>query len=332
MNHQMKKEEGFWSIMFILFLTTLASLAMATFHSSRQTQISALNQANMVRADCAATSGAYIGIIQVQQGYSDSSFAFQMEEQVGVSIRNYTIASTSGGDTILVESSATVENTLKQVRIRLFVPIFNLADYGIVTEGDVGARVNVYDWPDSTTPNPDRLVTHCESFPEIDEGALEALALSQNTNGYNHYYSSSVSVSYHDVRFPTEFWADEAAGIPNVIYVEGGFNMSSWSEIGGIIVVVGGDVVVNPHTQVNGVVYIATDNYFNRGNDATIIDEEGDFSTIGGIVSRGGVYASSVNSKHHVNVNYEDDYMSVFAQFQTGGGGGDPITLSWEYF
>lgn len=102
----------------------------------------------------------------------------------------------------------------------------------------------------------------------LDFDYLKQIATSQvRPNGHNNYYPAG------DTSFPTSFWFDQAAGIPNVVFIEGDLRISGNSTVGGFIVVPGNyidpsadpnNVTITGNISVDGCVY--TRGYFsNKG-------------------------------------------------------------------
>ncbi len=102
----------------------------------------------------------------------------------------------------------------------------------------------------------------------LDFDYVKQIAVSQTRpDGHNNYFPSG------DTSFPTSFWYDEAAGIPNVVYIEGDLRMSGGQTIGGFIIVPGNyldptanpnNVLITGNASIEGCLY--TRGYFsNRG-------------------------------------------------------------------
>lgn len=99
--------------------------------------------------------------------------------------------------------------------------------------------------------------------------------------------------NYHDVGqlngpFPTSFWYNEAAGIPNVIFLEGSLDLSGKTRVGGFYVV-GGDVVydatLSGNVAVSGAIYTLGGFTVNGGGNVLNIDGgvwSGNFTTLNG--------------------------------------------------
>ncbi|MBL7070035.1 MAG: hypothetical protein ISS27_01010 [Candidatus Omnitrophica bacterium] len=91
---------------------------------------------------------------------------------------------------------------------------------------------------------------------------------------------SQAQGNYHDVDgldgpFPTDFWYDEVAGIPNVVYLEGAFDLSGKNLVGGFFIV-GGDVVydaeLSGNVAVDGAIYTLGNFTLNGGGSALNIN------------------------------------------------------------
>jgi len=75
--------------------------------------------------------------------------------------------------------------------------------------------------------------TNVSPLPLLDFQNLLAIAAAQN-----HVYTG------YDSSMPTTFYYDQAAGIPNVVYIQGELDISGKTKVGGFIIV-GGDVIQN---------------------------------------------------------------------------------------
>lgn len=103
----------------------------------------------------------------------------------------------------------------------------------------------------------------------LDFDYLKQIAQSQTRpDGHNNYFPVG------DKSFPTSFWYDEAAGIPNVVFIEGDLRISGGHQtIGGFIIVPGNysdtgadpnNVTITGNASIEGCLY--TRGYFsNRG-------------------------------------------------------------------
>lgn len=111
----------------------------------------------------------------------------------------------------------------------------------------------------------------------LDFDYLKQIAQSQiRPDGHSNYFPSG------DTSFPISFWYDEAAGIPNVVYIEGDLRISGGHKtIGGFIVVPG--------------------NYLDTTADPNNVTITGNASIEGCLYTRG--YFSNKGGGNAVNIN-----------------------------
>lgn len=150
----------------------------------------------------------------------------------------------------------------------------------------------IYGGAISSTKNIDGTVTH---DPTINPLAL--LSFSQLRT------VSQAQGNYHDAAhlngpFPTSFWY--SAGVPNVVFVEGSFDLSGKSKVGGFYVV-GGEVIydatISGNVAVDGAIYSRGTFTINGGGNALNIF--------------GGVWSNQVVLNGGVDVRYNKPYMDA---------------------
>jgi len=111
--------------------------------------------------------------------------------------------------------------------------------------------------------------------------------------------------NYHDAEhldgpFPDSFWYDETAGIPHVVFLEGSFDLSGKTKVGGFYVV-GGEVIydatISGNVAVDGAIYSRGTFTINGGGNALNIN--------------GGVWSNETVLNGGVDVRYNEDYMNA---------------------
>jgi cytoskeletal protein CcmA (bactofilin family) len=163
---------------------------------------------------------------------------------------------------------------------------------------------------------------------DIDYDILRDAAISQGlSDTYDHHVDPD---TWQGSNLPSDFWYDEAAGMPNIIYVDGtgDIDMSGNMNLGGFIVVASGDC------QISGTVYI-------EGCLLVL----GDLNIVGTVDVTGGVWASGnisdeetdsdggVIVKGSVGIVYEAGYMDALEtlDFMTGEYSSEGTrVLSWQ--
>jgi Tfp pilus assembly protein PilX len=112
--------------------------------------------------------------------------------------------------------------------------------------------------------------------------------------------------NYHDASelkgpFPDSFWYDESLGIPNVVFLEGNFDLKGNDVVGGFFVVGGEvtyDAVLSGNVTVKGCIYARGTFTVNGGGNALNVD--------------GGIWTGSgATLNGHVKISYNDVYMNA---------------------
>jgi Tfp pilus assembly protein PilX len=91
---------------------------------------------------------------------------------------------------------------------------------------------------------------------------------------------SQAQGNYHDASqlngpFPTSFWYNQAAGIPNVVFLEGNLNLKGKTHAGGLFVVGGEfiyDATLSGNVDVDGVIYTLGRFTINGGGNSLNVD------------------------------------------------------------
>lgn len=120
--------------------------------------------------------------------------------------------------------------------------------------------------------------------------------LRQMSIDQNNYHDAT-----HNPPFPTSFW--KSIGVPNIVFVEGNFDLSGGNQIVGGFVIVGGDLVYD--TEISG----------NAGVDGTIYTL-GTCSVLGGgnavFNVKGGIWAGQgMTITGSTVLEYNSDYMNA---------------------
>ncbi|HDQ45366.1 MAG TPA: hypothetical protein ENN17_07725 [bacterium] len=313
-------EDGFWSVIFLLLLTTLASLGMATYHATRQSGSNAVNQANVIRSDYAATSGVYYGVRQAMNGRTDTTWT-AYDLGIEAEVTNTSI----DGSTVEVLATSQVAGTERIIRVEMSLPI----DWSRVAIGAGGSvsRFNAYD-EDGNKDN--SLLQQNAQIPEVDHDALLAMALVQQAaTGQTRVYNGGLTIKNKE-HFPTpnDFWYAE--GVPNVTIIQNGdLRFSNYSVGYGIFIVMEGVVISDVDAElsnlstVNGVIYSEGD-VVSKGSHVFGHDINGAVWAVNDIWATG-----SPDAGHEVH--YVAEYLEAFVDNFVDPGDSTPSIVSWEY-
>jgi len=305
---RLKKEEGFWSALFILFLTVLAYLAMSTYYAVRTEGMNVANQINTLQADYTATSGVYYGIQRVQSdllGEGESETVTIGDVDVGLSVERIT----GNPDFLRLTVNAEVKETSRRIEIDLSIPI-NLEDQGVWTNGGFANNVEVQD---SSGVIDTTLITVGEEVPEMDLVTLRNMAIVRTDDPAFIPPDGYPSGGCADDPF---YQADCVT--PNVIWVEHDLELSGNSEIYGIYVVEG-NVQLSGTPSIYGVL-------FQPNESSTILNGTGNEPKIyGGILTNG-----SVDAAGNPKVRHNPEYMGIFG-YQNDPDANTNRVRTWRY-
>ncbi len=298
----LRNESGFWSALFVLVLTALASLGFSTYTTARIEGSNAANQAQMLRADYAATAGAYMGLKLYQDSTLFSQKTFGVSE---ASVVIQVVQNTVTGRDVLT-SAATYHGTRKKIQIDLD-PNRDLSQMAVYTMGNV-SRVTplngsgAVDWT--------RLKANADSVPTIRLNDLIALSTLQGHNKFGNWTTPD--------DWCGSFW--NAPGVPNVTYVNGNMTMNGNNHAHGIFVVTG-TVTMNGGCRVDGVFYLPnpSSTIMHGGGAADDIVE-------GGIVSHGDVSGTG----NHIYAKHNLAYMRAFCRYQRWATTAKQKVVTWK--
>jgi len=322
MYNLLKNEGGFWSAVFILTLTALATLSLVSYIAVRYESHNVVNQRDVLQADYAATSGAFYAI----------------KSYVNESLSNAEIFTLGTGDTIFIEDPVIlsshsahltirgkVNNAEKQIELDLSVPS-PWWDNAVTCEDSVDD--NIFGRDDAGNVDNSLIVEGVENMPDLDTtttGGLRDPGMCVDiaplkVNGNETYPDTTTGLFCPGNPY---FWAD--CTTPLVTYVEGDFSVGGNAHAGGILLVNDGDVTLHGGCYVHGVIILLTDDKMVfKGNDPDNPHKDEDASVTGGIISWGDVEGSGKNIyiqhdstfmdplRQFDNTNYENDYRVVW--------------------
>ena len=302
----LKRQEGFWSIYFILTLVTLAGMGIGAYVIVTSDSEGTENRFNALQADYAANGGAYYGLSRIGLGPIDESTPLT----IGSCAVTLDTSEVSGTGDILLTIIATAGNTERGIQIQV-TPATGLVDKAIYTTGEV---FNVSGKDSLGNPDPTRVVTQADSVPSIDEDSLLAISQSQGLDTTTASFAPPTG-------YPTASFYQPDGVTPNIIYVTGDMVVGGGKSIYGIYIVTG-NVTLHGSSRVNGVIYLPNET-------STLITGGGSpsASTItGGIISHGNITGTG----NHISVKHGPEYMRAFCNFQVGA---DPsaIVVQWSY-
>ncbi|MBN2012376.1 hypothetical protein JW960_23810 [candidate division KSB1 bacterium] len=164
------------------------------------------------------------------------------------------------------------------------------------------------------------MVTNASEMPYID-----ILGLATKADSQGHYFGDPNDLVKPPDGYPNgSFYADSAAGIPNITYIKGDMKVSGGTHIYGIFIVEK-DIVINGSARVEGVLYML--------NPTSEVIYEMDFtgggspsesSVVGGILANGDISGTG----NHVSIQYNPEYLELFGD--VGGSKKIMKILSWN--
>lgn len=290
-----REESGFWSAVSILVLTALAALGFSTYTTVRNEGSNAVNQMQSLKADFAATSGAYMGIALYNstQNFQPQTLSIS-EANVQISVAPVLGSTTED----LLTSRATYNNQQSTVQIVITKPLPpippppQLDTMAIYTTGTI---TNVTPQDSAGNSKSWLMKQNADSIPTIRINDLIALS---NTQGHTKIGNWSAP----------DYWCGSywnSPGVPNVTYVQGNMSVSGSRTVYGIFVVTG-TVTLNGNCNVIGVVYLPnqTSSIFHGSGSQ-------DDSVEGGVISHGNISGTG----NHVNVKNKKTYMQAFLEY-----------------
>lgn len=304
--NDLKKEEGFWSAFFMVFLVSLALMGLGASVLMRSEGKNITNLIDSKRADYAANGGAYYAISRLAKGSLNESSPLTIGS-CSVTMDTSNIAGTSE---ILLTVLAEAGNTERGVEVRLRNG-GRLRDKAIFTTGDV---FNVSAKDSTGSYDPGRAITRADSVPTMDETALGDLSTAQGNDQGGGFTPP------HNYPNGSFYQADGVT--PNVTHVSGNMTVESGRSIYGIFVVEG-HVTLHGSARVYGVIFLpnATSTIITGGGDPS------ESSINGGIVSHGDISGFGF----HISVMHWPEYMRIFCEYQIGPDPTHLPVIKWQY-
>jgi hypothetical protein len=301
----LKREDGFWSAFFLVFLVTLGLLGMGAYALMRSEGTNIGNQAKMYQADYAPDGIAFYGMRALAQG----KFTHATET------RTYTVGTASGTlDTIKMASgdirmivNSTCSNAQRELQIE--AAFVGFADRAIITTSTVsgiGAKDSNF------VDNSRRLAQQVDSIPAINLTGLKAIAT--KFTGNKSYNGSTV--------YPASGTFFKTGSTPNVTYVTGNLDVSGNATLYGIWIV-DGTVTISGTPRIYGVIYLPNPT-------STLVNGGGSKSSsviTGAVVSHGSVTGNAKD----LSVSHKPTYMNAFCKFKTYPDVKESIIAIWKY-
>jgi len=285
-----------------------------------------------VQAFWLAESGINQALIDLRLDYNTTSVA-----STTFGVGGYSAAITVNLDgtrtvtsTGFIPSSGTprIQRILESVVNRLPHTPANFFDNAVYSSGDItlsGAAYSVTGdviYSGTLTGTDSEITGDVTDDPSITPVArLDFDQLKTISQGQGNYHDADNL----DGPFPASFWFDEAAGIPNVVYLEGTFTLTGNNSLGGFYVV-GGDVVYDAtlggNVNVEGAIYTLGSFTLNGGGNVLNVN--------GGVWSGGDTTIEGSS-----DIAYNADYMNAIknlgivttVQMLSWDDTQDPITL-----
>lgn len=310
-----KKEEGFWSALIVIFLVTLGLMGLGVSVLIRSEGKSVAHHVNAVQIEYVANAGAYYGIQRLHSDSLDES----EELEIGNGKVTLDTSDVEGSSDVLLTITAVAGEAKKEIEVLLSAKN-RLVDKAIYTKGDV---FNVTGKDSAGNPDSDVVITKADTIPSIDIDTLKTMA----TNQGHFIPSDSIpadSAFAPDTNYPESsfYWSGGGGTTPNVTYVEGDFTVKGSRDVYGIFVVEG-NVTLHGSARVFGVIYLPNPS-------STLITgggNPGESSITGGIISHGDISGTS----HHISVQHNPEYMRAFCEHQVGEDPSEFKVVSWVY-
>lgn len=262
-----------------------------------------------------STSGAYMAIshMSLNNAWKSGFSELALSGAVGrVRVDDPKTNSSLSGSELQITSVAFFENASETTIVNLNLPP-EIGEYALYATGDV-KKINVYDKvgiEDSTL-----LAANTGAMPAFDWDGLEGVAAAQELveGGGTHIIGSGGTVNIKDY-FPGKSSADTSFyfkdNVPNVTVVHGDLKVSGNTIVYGIVVV-HGDVIMDGDVHVEGVIAMPDPGsvIIHGGGDPRIMNVTGGMFINGDVTGTG----------NHVSVQYQPDYMSIFAGWQGEAG------------
>ncbi|MBU1125620.1 MAG: hypothetical protein KKC84_06320, partial [Candidatus Omnitrophica bacterium] len=132
-------------------------------------------------------------------------------------------------------------------------------------------------------------------FAEFNFTVLKATSIAQGN------YHDNISL---DGPFPVDFWYNESAGIPNVVYMEGDLDLSGQDHVGGVYILEGGeafyDATLRGNAQIDGVVYCQSFTLRGGGHEINI---------------NGGIWAEEITLSGNSKITYNATFMNATEEY-----------------
>lgn len=319
MKRSLKGEKGFISVFTLIFVITLGLMGLGSAFLLKSESQNVVSNIQGMQTDYAADSAMWFAL----QSLAIDSLNVPDTLNVG-DATVYMDTSTGTGGTTMVSVEAETGLCSRAITVEITLSPGGLR--GITTKGDLNPVFNSIEvWNEDGQPDPSLIRENLDKLPEIDESALQAMAVNQG-NSYHGNFSTPQNLPDG---YPNGSFYQADGVTPNVTYVDGNLNVPDDYDAYGIFIVTG-DVMINLRAEIHGVVYVI------GGGTTTLVgpmaEPYGDQPPVtGGIISGGDVQGWGANS---CVVQYNSAFMDEFcaAGYVPGGGGGNAIHVEeWVY-
>ncbi|HHS12546.1 MAG TPA: hypothetical protein ENN03_02125 [bacterium] len=305
----LRREEGFWSSLVLIFLVTLSLMGLGAYVLIRGEGVNTGRQIQSFQSEYSATGAAYYGIARMKTGGLTAGGS----EALTIGSASVSLSAVSvSASTVHLTVTSTVDDIDTEITVEM--QIVNLADVAVWTTGNV-TDVRVLD--ESGTQDDNMLISDADSLPAMDTAALSALA---TTQGNYHGSSYTPPNGYPSTSF------FNSGSTPNVTYVDGDLTIENGRTVYGIFVVTGSVTVKSKWGsigRIEGIVYLPNE------SSTVTMSMEGMTSIRGGVLSGGHIDGTGWLDG---TIQHNSTYMQSFASFRSYPSADGAIrAVGWSY-
>lgn len=322
LNQGMDKK-GSVLVMCFMVITVFSIMSAAMFAGSVSENVFTKRYSEFTQAFWLAEAGANKALDELRVSYATTSVA-----DTAMGAGGYSATITNNPDGTRTVTSAGFIPYLAPFRVQRAIQVVmnklpmvppNFYNSALYSAGNVVIKGNSYDIEgdviyagtiSSNTGNIDGTITHDPAISPLASLSFNQLRAISKSQG-NYHNSSQLNGP-----FPNTFWYDEAAGIPNVVFLEGNLDLTGKTSVGGFFVVGGEviyDAVISGNVSVKGCIYTRGNFTINGGGNSLNIE--------------GGVWTGTGAT---LNGNAKIDYHGTYMQaIQNLGIDTDVQVISW---
>jgi len=316
-------KKGSALVMCFMVITVFSIMSAAMFSSSVSENVFTKRYSEFTQAFWLAEAGANKALNELRISYATTTVA-----DTAMGAGGYSASITNNADGTRTVTATGFIPYLAPFRVQRVIQVImnklpmvppNFYNSALYSAGNVNIDGNAYDIDgnviyagtiSSNTGNINGTITHDPTVTPL--ASLSFNQLRDISKGQDNYHDSSQL----NGPFPSTFWYDESAGIPNVVFLEGNLDLNGKTLVGGFFVVGGEviyDAVLSGNVAVKGCIYTRGNFTINGGGNALNIE--------------GGVWAGTGATLHgHAKIDYHSTYMQAI---QNLGIDTDVQTVSW---